>query len=106
MGTLHPDKKSIALVMIIILTCTASFGLGRLSIAEQARANDEVEIIVPKLSTLGIDESEFKYLGSKNGTKYYPIGCKSANRIKDENKVYFNSIDEAVEAGYSLASGC
>lgn len=100
------DKKSIALVSIIVLSCTASFGLGRLSVAEQARANDDVEIIVPKLGALGIDESNYKYLASKSGTRYYPIGCKSANRIKDENKVYFNTLEEAQEGGLTLASGC
>jgi hypothetical protein len=102
----HLDKKSIALVAIIVLACGASFGLGRLSVAEQARADDNVEIIVPKLNTLNVDESRFKFMGSKNGTKYYPIGCKSANRIKDENKVYFNSVEEATDGGYSPAAGC
>ncbi len=107
MNQLNIDKKSLALVLVIILSCTASFALGRLSVEEEAQAKENVEIIVPKLGELhGVDESQFKFLGSKNGTKYYPIGCKSANRIKDENKVYFNSVEEATDGGYSLASGC
>ncbi len=100
------DKKSLALIAIIILTSTASFGLGRLSIIEQVRAKDDVEIIIPRLSNLKVDESKFKYLASKSGTKYYPMGCKSANRIKPENRVYFNTVDEAEESGLTLASGC
>lgn len=100
------DKKSLILIAIIILTATGSFGLGRLSIVEKYRAQDDVEIIVPKLSDLKIDESKFKYLASKSGTRYYPIGCKSANRIKPENRVYFNTVDEAREEGLTLASGC
>lgn len=100
------DKKSLALIAIIILTSTASFGLGRLSVIEKARAKDDVEIIAPKLADLKVDESKFKYLASKSGTKYYPIGCKSANRIKPENRVYFNSVDEAEEEGLTLAAGC
>jgi hypothetical protein len=100
------DKKSLVLVVIIILTSTASFGLGRLSIIEQVRAKDGVEIIIPKLGDLKVDESKFEYLASKSGTKYYPIGCKSANRIKPENRVYFNSVDEAEEEGLTLAAGC
>ncbi len=100
------DKKSLALIAIIILTSSASFGLGRLSVIEQVRAKDDVEIIVPKLEALKVDESRFSYMASKSGTKYYPIGCKSANRIKPENRVYFNTVDEAEEEGLTLASGC
>src|SRR5574343_1169224 len=29
-----------------------------------------------------------KFVASRNGTKFYPAGCKSAERIKTENKVY------------------
>jgi hypothetical protein len=100
------DKKSILTILIVLLTCTASFGLGRISAIQEARAKDNVEILVPKLNELGVDESKFQFVGSKNGTKYYPLSCKSANRIKDENKVYFNSTQEAIDGGYTLASGC
>jgi hypothetical protein len=106
MNKLNIDKKSLLLILIIVLTSSASFGLGRLSIIEEYRTKDNVEIIVPKLEGLKVDESKFKYLASKSGTKYYPISCKSANRIKPENRVYFNSADEAEEEGLTLASGC
>ncbi len=100
------DKKSILLSLIIILTASASFGLGRLSIVEKYKANDEVAIITPKLQNLDMDESLFKFVASKNGTKYYPIGCKSASRIKDENKVYFLTVEEAEGANLTPSSTC
>lgn len=100
------DKKSLILISIIILTATGSFGLGRLSIVEKYRADNDVSIIVPDLKDLEIDESLFKFVASKNGTKYYPIGCKSASRIKQENKVYFESEDEAELAGLEKTSTC
>ncbi len=106
MKRLNLDKKSIALVAIIVLTGTASFGLGRMSVAEQYEAGNEVAIIVPDLAPLDIDESAFSYTASKNGTRYYPIGCKSASRIKDENKVYFMTEEEAQDTGLTRASGC
>lgn len=41
-----------------------------------------------------------QYVASKNGTKYHPIDSGTANRIKDENKVYFQTKEEAEKAGY------
>lgn len=100
------DKKTILLIFVIILTSTASFGLGRLSIVEADRARNSVAIIVPELADLELDESKFKYLASKSGTRYYPMNCKSASRIKAENRVYFMTVQEAEEEGLTLASGC
>lgn len=46
------------------------------------------------------------FVASKNGTKYYPVGCSGANRIKEENKVYFTTSKEAESAGYGKAANC
>lgn len=42
---------------------------------------------------------------SKNGTKYYFNWCGN-NRIKDENKIYFENEDRAREEGYELSANC
>ena len=100
------DKKTLLLSAIIILASTASFGLGRLSVLEDEKANGMATVIIPELARLGLDESKFNYLASKSGTRYYPVSCKSASRIKVENRVYFMTVDEAEEEGLTLASGC
>lgn len=46
------------------------------------------------------------YLASRSGTKYYPTGCKSANRIKEENRIWFTNKESAENAGYEPASNC
>jgi hypothetical protein len=46
------------------------------------------------------------YVVSRNGTKYYPISCSGASRIKEENRVYFDTTTLAEAAGYGRASGC
>ncbi len=46
------------------------------------------------------------FVASKNGRKYYPVGCGSSKRIKDANKVFFNTKTDAEAQGYSIASGC
>ena len=54
----------------------------------------------PVLSTVG------KYVASKNGTKYYLATCSGAKRIKDENKIWFASVEDAKASGRTPASNC
>lgn len=45
------------------------------------------------------------YVGSENSDKYHTPDCKFAKKIKPENLVCFNSIEEAEEGGRKF-SGC
>ncbi len=47
-----------------------------------------------------------KYVASKNGTKYYLATCSGAKRIKDENKVWFATAEDAQASGRTPASNC
>lgn len=47
-----------------------------------------------------------QFVASKNGQKYYPLDCASANRIKEENKIYYESAMEAEADGKELSSQC
>lgn len=44
-----------------------------------------------------------KYLGSKNGTKYYTPQCSGVRRIKPENIIWFQSEQDAQLQGYTAA---
>ncbi len=44
--------------------------------------------------------------GSKNGSTYYVVGCKSGNRVKPENRIYFESETDAEDQGYSRSKLC
>ena len=46
------------------------------------------------------------FLASKSGKVYYPSTCKSSNRIKEENRIYFKSAQEAEHLGYTLSKLC
>lgn len=54
----------------------------------------------PTLSTVG------KYVASKNGTKYYLATCSGAKRIKNENKVWFATVEDAKASGRTPSSTC
>lgn len=46
------------------------------------------------------------YVGSKNSTKYHYTWCKWAKKINPNNKVTFNSAQEAQAAGYIPCKVC
>ncbi len=45
-------------------------------------------------------------VASKNGSRYYFVWCSGASRIAPQNRVYFETIQEAEKKGYTMASGC
>ncbi len=46
------------------------------------------------------------YVASKNGTKFYLPTCSTAKRIKEENKIWFDTEDEARAAGFEPGANC
>ncbi len=115
------DSKSFLIVLVIILSSLASFGLGRLSKIEE---NHEPIIIenagvsgaaALAMSREGLSAKETAppvlreggtYVASKNGSKYYFPWCSGAQKISEKNKVVFSSKEEAEKAGYQKASNC
>lgn len=47
-----------------------------------------------------------EYLGSRNSDKYHLPGCKWAQKIKEENQVWFETVEEAEAAGYKPCKSC
>lgn len=47
-----------------------------------------------------------QYVASKNGEAYYLPWCSGVSRIKEENKVWFGSKEEAEARGYRPAKTC
>lgn len=116
------DNTTFLYLFLIIGVGVASFGLGRLStdaspkevkgieISQQASAartisNTSSRNIVSTTNTMELSSGK-KYVASKNGKLYYPSTCKGANRIKEENKVWFDNASEAESLGYTWATSC
>lgn len=116
--------KDILIVIIVILVGLGSFGLGRLSKSNQSPG---IKIEYPKENLLQNGEQEANvifstenmskavfdtkitgkiFFASNRGKKYYSIGCSAGKTIKQENRIYFATREEAERAGYELSSSC
>jgi hypothetical protein len=100
------------LILVITLVGIASFGLGRLSVAKEAREHIRIEG-APQAATIELGSVKEtpatqtgSYVASRNGTKYHFPWCASASRILEENKVWFTTKEEAERAGYTPAANC
>ena len=49
-------------------------------------------------------QTKGEYVASKNGKTYYKITC--SNRIKEENKIYFQSESDAQKSGFTPSKTC
>jgi hypothetical protein len=112
--------KDIMTVIIVILVGLGSFGLGRLSKntppeglkieyrdqrGNAVGALDAVEY-KPQLKTNDTNVEGKNFFASSRGTKYYPLGCSAGKTIKQENRIYFDTAEEAEKAGYTLSTSC
>jgi hypothetical protein len=109
-------KNNILISFFLLLGIFIGFGLDRLINSNQ---NSPIIIdrnmkIVPasELENRGettpksAGQTSGNFVASINGKAYYPTGCAAANRIKEENKVWFDTKEEAVAQGYKPAANC
>jgi hypothetical protein len=100
-------------ILTILIVSICSFGLGRLS--KDNQENSSISIQNNSLATISkyqeVQPPEVlsiggKYVASKNSNKYHAPWCSGAQRIKEENKIWFNNKEEAEASGYTPASNC
>ncbi|MBI4088771.1 hypothetical protein HY415_01615 [Candidatus Kaiserbacteria bacterium] len=94
--------RDMLIIAILVLASSFSFGLGFLAGLDAKRENSTPLEPSPSAETIPIK----RVIASKNGTKYYLPECAGAERITDENKVWFASASAAQAAGYAPAANC
>lgn len=105
------SRNDLVIACIIFFTGLSGFGLGRLSV--DIRPNPPLSIIQSideqDPNTISSDSTvanEKKVLASRNGTTYYYAWCSGAKRIKEENKIWFPTKEDAKKAGLKPADNC
>lgn len=120
-------KDKLFLVTVIVLVALIGFGLGRLSSRYQTVELNINSTIVntTDLSKMVSDKSDksgttynvpavegvavaaiVKIIGNKNSKIYHREDCPGVLKMSDSNKVAFDSISAAKEAGYRPAGNC
>src|SRR3989344_9114086 len=107
------------IVLIITLSSLGSFALGRLSTTESGSLRIEQRAALgqvlngeERITKLGAAESfpipsgTGSVVTSKTGAKYHFPWCAGARSIKEENKVWFDSAEQARAAGFTTAGDC
>lgn len=46
------------------------------------------------------------FFASRIGKKYYSLGCSAGKTIKKENRIYFQTETEAINAGFEKSASC
>lgn len=87
--------KQVQVVEPVVLSCEDNV-LDKLSIPLEKISSGVVAKAAEKPAA-----AQGKYVGSKNGTKYYLPTCGSAKRIKPENYIWFNTVEDATLQGYT-----
>jgi len=110
------NEKDLILAAAVILVALISFGLGRLSKIRELKTPIKIDppaggfvsvaTTTSATTTATATAAEGGVVASKNGTKYHYPWCPGAATIKEENKIYFATIEDARKAGYTPASNC
>lgn len=99
------SPKDLFYVLVVILVTFLSYGLGRIS----ALPEKEVPVMLKEGGKLEKAENESilgLLVGSRRGSKYHYPWCPGALTMKESNKVWFSSVEEARSLGYTPAGNC
>ena len=118
------DRSDLFTAALIFFVGLSSFGLGRLSalwpkkepitIQKSLESASQISPVANSPQTGAIlnpaVQNQYsvqgKYVASKNGGSYHFPWCSGAQRIKEENKIWFQTKEEAEKRGYKPAANC
>ncbi|OGF68852.1 hypothetical protein A3H65_03675 [Candidatus Giovannonibacteria bacterium RIFCSPLOWO2_02_FULL_45_14] len=98
-------ENDILLIFTVLAVAVIGFALGRISAIKEGQFKINVsDAKLPELdNTL---QAASPFVGSKEGTVYHLLSCRGAKSIKESNKIYFGTKEEAEKAGYRPAANC
>jgi len=102
-------KKNLWLFSLGFLSITLSFSLGIIigaNIISRPPLIIEKELITSIGEKTITEPKEFPFVASSRGKYYYPVDCGLANGLKEENRIYFRTQQEAENNGYIYNTRC
>ncbi len=124
-----PKGHDLLIILIILATAMGSFMLGKITQkeaspvviktdpslilrtpeqAETAKSSGITAAVVNASQSSSAPDlgQKGEYVASSRGKKYYPVDCPAASSLKESNKIYFQSVEEAEGKGYTLSTSC
>ena len=106
-------KKNLWLFIIGFLSITLFFSLGIIigaNIISRPSLIIEKELITsieePIIEKTITEHKEFPFVASSRGKYYYPVDCNLSDGLKEENRIYFKTQQEAENNGYNYNTRC
>ncbi len=111
-------RSDLITAAFIFLTGMAGFGLGRLSvlwvskqpitIEEDGGFETREKTNSPSTNQEAsiLESAKGQFVASKSGTSYHYPWCPGAQKIKEQNKIWFQSKEDAESGGYKPAGNC
>jgi len=99
-------ENDLVIILAFLFIGLTAFGLGRLSALSERKTSVTIEQNTSANLSSAMSDIVSLFVASKNGTKYHYPWCSGAQSIKEENKVWFATKEEAEKAGYAPASNC
>jgi Metal binding domain of Ada len=75
------------------------------TIAARRQAKEERDAAMETAAENGNSETK-EVTGDRKTKTYYPNGCEAAKEVTGENRVVFNSVEDAEKAGFKVAKRC
>ncbi len=117
-GWVGEHRQKLVFIGVLVVSAGISFYLGYIARAEthkeplvaiECPLNAYISPISSDISRSPVSTPKTQsgsFVASKNGKKYYTANCASASKIKESNRVYFDTKAQAESAGYALAPSC
>jgi len=108
----HPLFDEVFWILVIVSVALASFGLGMEYERKRYLREHPVEVehneqLIRAWEEMNEERQQAaNFFASQNGSVYYPLGCKAGERVKEENRIFFQTEEEAMRAGYHRSARC
>jgi len=103
------DRQSLVLFIVAAILIVESFYIGIL-IDNYYNSNHNIVmekgVFVARMNTENESQNKLKIVASKSGKRYYFLHCSGVKRIKEANKIYFKSENDAKKRGLTIAANC
>lgn len=97
--------KDLFILLVFVASSSVSFSFGYLAGKDSVSPGVYIDTSAAVYEAK-VGEEDKNFVASISGTKYHLPTCSGAKRIKEENKIWFSTKEDAELSGYDPAGNC